>query len=127
MWRTPRARSPARREAGIRSAAGAPIIVDGELWGLMVAGPKAGVPLPDHIEDRLAEFTELAATAITTLQARSDFAASRARLVEATDAERRRVVCDLHDGAQHRLVQTVITLKLAREALHNGRTMAPRS
>jgi PAS domain S-box-containing protein len=43
--------------------------------------------------------------------------ASRARIVEAADAERRRVVRDLHDGAQQRLVHTIVTLKLARQAL----------
>ena len=35
----------------------------------------------------------------------------------ATDEERRRVVRDLHDGAQQRLVHTIITLKLAKRAL----------
>jgi signal transduction histidine kinase len=39
--------------------------------------------------------------------------------VAATDQERRRVVRDLHDGAQQRLVHTVITLKLAQRALQN--------
>jgi signal transduction histidine kinase len=37
--------------------------------------------------------------------------------VAATDEERRRVVRDLHDGAQQRLVHTIVTLKLARRAL----------
>jgi signal transduction histidine kinase len=46
-------------------------------------------------------------------------AASRARIVAATDEERRRVVRDLHDGAQQRLVHTVVTLKLAQRALQN--------
>ena len=55
------------------------------------------------------------------MQARQDLAASRARIVAAGDAERRRVVRDLHDGAQQRLVHTVITLKFARQALENGR------
>jgi signal transduction histidine kinase len=44
-------------------------------------------------------------------------AESRARLVSAADEERRRVVRDLHDGAQQRLVHAVITLKLARRKL----------
>jgi signal transduction histidine kinase len=39
--------------------------------------------------------------------------------VAAADAERRRVMRDLHDGAQQRLVHTVITLKLARRAFAN--------
>ena len=40
--------------------------------------------------------------------------ASRARLVEAGDAERRRLERDLHDGAQSRLVALALKLKLAR-------------
>jgi PAS domain S-box-containing protein len=51
--------------------------------------------------------------------------ASRARIVEAADEQRRRVVRDLHDGAQQRLVHTVITLKLAGRALHNEDESAP--
>ena len=43
--------------------------------------------------------------------------ASRARVIRAADEERRRVVRDLHDGAQQRLVHTVITLKMARDRL----------
>jgi signal transduction histidine kinase len=48
---------------------------------------------------------------------------SRARLVAAADRERRRVARDLHDGAQQRLVHTVIALKLAEAELrdHDGR------
>jgi signal transduction histidine kinase len=46
-------------------------------------------------------------------------AASRARIVAATDEERRRLVRDLHDGAQQRLVHTILTLKQARRALQN--------
>ena len=51
---------------------------------------------------------------------RAELAASRARIVAATDDERRRVVRDLHDGAQARLVHTVVTLKMARRAVENG-------
>jgi signal transduction histidine kinase len=45
-------------------------------------------------------------------------------VLAAADAERRRVVRDLHDGAQQRLVHTVITLKLARAALDRGEAPA---
>ncbi|WP_051325124.1 sensor histidine kinase [Candidatus Solirubrobacter pratensis] len=41
--------------------------------------------------------------------------ASRARIVEAGDAERRRLTRDLHDGAQQRLVSLALELKLARD------------
>ncbi|HWT92148.1 MAG TPA: sensor histidine kinase [Solirubrobacteraceae bacterium] len=50
--------------------------------------------------------------------------ASRARVVAASDAERKRVVRDLHDGAQQRLVHTVVTLKLARRAFASGQDEA---
>jgi signal transduction histidine kinase len=45
--------------------------------------------------------------------------------VAATDDERRRVVRDLHDGAQQRVVHTILTLKLAREALERGDDAGP--
>lgn len=41
--------------------------------------------------------------------------ASRARILEAADAERRRLERDIHDGAQQRLVALGIALKLARD------------
>jgi signal transduction histidine kinase len=44
----------------------------------------------------------------------------RRRIIEAADAERARLARDLHDGAQQRLVQTVVTLKLSRQALRAG-------
>jgi signal transduction histidine kinase len=72
---------------------------------------------PADTEHRMAAFTELVGIAISNIQARDDLAASRARIVAATDEERRRVVRDLHDGAQQRLVHTIITLKLAHRAL----------
>jgi signal transduction histidine kinase len=43
--------------------------------------------------------------------------ASRARLVEATDAERRRIERDLHDGTQQRLVSIAMSLGLAESKL----------
>jgi len=48
----------------------------------------------------------------------------RARLLAATDDARRRVAQDLHDGAQQHLVNTIITLKLARHALSAGQADA---
>jgi PAS domain S-box-containing protein len=46
--------------------------------------------------------------------------ASRARLVDAADAERRRVERDLHDGAQQRLVSLAMALRLAQLRLGPG-------
>jgi signal transduction histidine kinase len=104
------------RELGFRSAIGSPILIEGRLWGAMLAVSRQPEPLPAGTEERIAEFTELIGTAIANVQAREDLAASRARIVAATDDERRRVVRDLHDGAQQRLVHTILTLKLAEQA-----------
>jgi signal transduction histidine kinase len=57
------------REFGLRAAVGVPVIVEGRLWGVMVADSRAE-PLPAGTEARLAGFTELAATAIANAQAR---------------------------------------------------------
>jgi GAF domain-containing protein len=108
------------REAGIGSTVGSPIVVDGRLWGAMIAATRTGEPMPVDTESRMDKFTQLVATAISNMQARSDLAASRARLVTAGDEARRRVVRDLHDGAQQQLVHTIVTLKLARESLRDG-------
>jgi signal transduction histidine kinase len=81
--------------------------------------------LPAGTEERIGQFTALVATAISNVEARRELAASRARIVVATDDERRRVVRDLHDGAQQRLVHTIITLKLARRALDRDQEAAP--
>jgi PAS domain S-box-containing protein len=48
-------------------------------------------------------------------RAEQELAASRARLVTASDAARQRVTRDLHDGAQQRLVSTVINMQLAQQ------------
>jgi signal transduction histidine kinase len=111
--------------AGIGSAVGAPIVVEGRIWGAMIVATRESGPLPAGTESRIEKFTELVATAISNMQARSDLAASRARIVAATDEERRRVVRDLHDGAQQRLVHAVITLKQARSALQNDQEAVP--
>ncbi len=59
---------------------------------------------------------ELARSQIALRQALAETQASRARLVEATDAERRRLERDLHDGAQQRLVAIGMSLRLAQES-----------
>jgi signal transduction histidine kinase len=110
------------RDLGYGTVAGAPIRIGGSVWGAVVAvavGPEQ--PLPVGTEHRIADFTQLLASALASVQAWSDLAASRARIVVAADEERRRVVRDLHDGAQQSLVHTVVTLKLARRAIAEGR------
>jgi signal transduction histidine kinase len=112
-------------DAGIRWTVGSPILVDGRLWGALAVHTRGPHPFPPDTEPRLENFTELLATAISNTEARAELAASRARLVEATVAERRRVVRDLHDGAQQRLVHTIFTLELAHRALESDAPGAP--
>ena len=47
-------------------------------------------------------------------KAEEELRASRARIVEAADAERRRLERDLHDGAQQRLVSLTLALRIAQ-------------
>jgi signal transduction histidine kinase len=99
------------RARGVRSAVGSPIIVEGRLWGLMVAALAVERPLPADTEARLASFTELVATAIANAESRAALAASRARIVAATDDTRRRIERDLHDGIRQQLVSLLLELR----------------
>jgi signal transduction histidine kinase len=61
------------------------------------------------------------AVSLDNAQLYAELAASRARIVATADQARRRIQRDLHDGAQQRLVHTIVTLKLAQQALgHTG-------
>ena len=51
---------------------------------------------------------------VTERLAADEVAGSRARIVAATDAERRRIGRDLHDGAQQRLVRVLMGIEEAR-------------
>jgi GAF domain-containing protein len=107
-------------QLGIRSSVAGPILVEGRPWGGLVVHSKQAEPLPQDTPARLENFTDLVATAILNAEGRAEVAASRARIVAATDQERRRVTRDLHDGAQQQLINTVITLKLAQRALQTA-------
>ncbi|WP_156027684.1 GAF domain-containing protein [Candidatus Solirubrobacter pratensis] len=106
-----------RLRRAIRSEVAAPVVVEGRVWGALVTGTDEPDPMPPGTEHRLADFTELIATAVANAEARDELLTSRARIVEAADEQRRRVVRDLHDGAQQRLVHTIVTLQLARREL----------
>jgi predicted ATPase/signal transduction histidine kinase len=102
---------------GMRATSGVPIVVEGRPWGVAIAEWRSDEPPPAGGEERMAQFAQLLETAIANAHGRDQLNASRARLVTEADAARRRVVRDLHDGAQQRLVHTVITLELAQRAL----------
>ena len=108
----------------------APITNSGELLGLIVVR-RAGGALPFNEADDLA-LTELARQvglalhnvkldsalqeSLDAVRRHADeLRASRARIVEATDTERRRIERDLHDGAQQHLVALAVGVRLARQ------------
>jgi signal transduction histidine kinase len=100
---------------GIRTAVGAPIVVAGRLWGAVIAADAEPYNLPADAESRISSFAQLITDALANTDAREQLAASRARILEAGDEERRRLGRDLHDGAQQRLVGAIISLQLAQK------------
>jgi signal transduction histidine kinase len=102
------------RQIGIRSTVGIPIVVAGRLWGAMVVSSTAQDPLPEQTEARLADFTGLLATAIANADSRVELAASRRRIVAASDQARRRIERDLHDGTQQQLVSLGLAVRAAQ-------------
>ncbi|GAA4585567.1 hypothetical protein GCM10023194_28610 [Planotetraspora phitsanulokensis] len=101
------------REWALGSVVGSPIMVENQLWGVMIAFSRAEDPQPEAIEERMMKFTELLGTAIANAQSRAELTASRARIIAAADESRRRIERDLHDGAQQRLVTLGLELRAA--------------
>jgi signal transduction histidine kinase len=104
------------REIGMRAGVGAPILVEGELWGAVAAG-SASAPFTLDSEERLHAFAELVGQAIANVDARVKLKESRARIVEAADVARRKLERDLHDGAQQRLVSLAIQMRILTRRL----------
>ncbi len=105
------------RSLGYRGAVAAPVSVGGALWGALAAATQSDDPLPEGLEQRLCDFADLVAQALANVDAYEQLAASRARIVEAGDAERRRLERNLHDGAQQRLVSVALELRVAAASL----------
>jgi signal transduction histidine kinase len=107
------------RSESFGSSVGAPIVVEGRVWGALVVLWSRREPPPPRMEERLAQFTELVATAVANTESREKLNASRARIVLAADDARRSFERDLHDGVQQRLVSLGLELRAA-EALVPG-------
>jgi signal transduction histidine kinase len=105
------------RAVGLHSGVGAPIIVDGRVWGAAIVGSSQCDRLSADTESRLGDFADLVATAIANAETRAQLTASRARIVSAGDEARRRFERDLHDGAQQRLVSLGLKLRDAEAAV----------
>ncbi len=105
---------------GFRAGIAVPIQVAGSTWGALVAALREAQDVPDATDRRLEAFAELVALALASAQARDDLAASRRRIIEAGDAERRRIERNLHDGAQQRLVALSVGLRLAQSKIRDS-------
>ena len=111
----------AARRLGIVSSVASPIVAEGRLWGAMNVASTDEL-LPFGLEGRLEKFTELLATAIANAESRSELAASRRRIVAASDEARRRIERDLHDGTQQRLVSLGLAAARRRPMLRPAGT-----
>ncbi|GAA2373051.1 sensor histidine kinase [Dactylosporangium salmoneum] len=105
------------RARGYHSSVAAPITVSGHVWGALVALWSRREPPPSGAEQRLAQFTELLATAVANTESRRQLNASRARIVVAADEARRGIERNLHDGVQQRLVALGLELRAAEASL----------
>jgi signal transduction histidine kinase len=91
---------------------GTPVELGGEPIGAIVSAE-----LPREVAAASATLVEVVRLRLEVTAALREVEASRARLVHAGYAERRRLECDLHDGAQQRLVSLGMALRLAQRHL----------
>ena len=108
------------RRDEVNATVGAPIVVDGALWGMIGASWRGDDQAPADAEERLAQFAELLATTVSNTVMRTELAASRARVIAAADESRRRIERDLHDGAQQQLVTLAVALQRAQARIPSG-------
>ena len=108
------------RGSGVRSRVAVPIKRRRRDVGRLVAAFGADEPEPPHTERRMQAFAELVSLGLASAHARDELAASRLRIVQAGDAERRRLERNLHDGAQQRLVGLSVALRLAQDRSARG-------
>jgi GAF domain-containing protein len=98
----------AARGAGFQSAIGAPITVEGRLWGVMIAISTDPEPIPELSEARLGQFTELVATAVANAEARD----ALAQLADEQSALRR-VATLVAQGVPATQLFSVVTQEIA--------------
>jgi signal transduction histidine kinase len=100
-----------------------PVLVSGREWGVLAAWrpePRPAGRVSARALAGVAGIADLIAIAIASAEARSELAASRARIIAMADEARRRLERDLHDGAQQRLVTLALDLRAAEAAVPPG-------
>jgi signal transduction histidine kinase len=111
-------------QVGLQATVAAPISVAGTVWGAVAVTTPGADPFPPGSEARLRDFCELVSLAVESAEAREELQASRARIVQAADGERKRLERNLHDGAQQRLVAIALKIRLARAKMAADRDVA---
>jgi signal transduction histidine kinase len=99
---------------GLRASVAAPLLVGGEVWGALVVSTGAEEPFPATTEGVIGELAELTARALEAAAERSELAAARGRLVAHSDARRRALERDLHEGPHQLLLALALKLRVAR-------------
>ncbi|GAA1319394.1 sensor histidine kinase [Pseudonocardia xinjiangensis] len=105
------------RQLDIHAALAIPIMVGERTWGALCIASR-DIRFPTGTEQRMEAFTELVSIAIADAESAAELAASRARIVTASDEARRQIERDLHDGAQQRLVTLGLELSILQSSLH---------
>lgn len=95
---------------------GTAVRLAGQDIGVLVPGPGKGRRPSREIADAAGLFVELVRLRTELDLALVEIAGSRARILEASDRERRRLERDLHDGAQQRLVSLGMSLRLLQRS-----------
>ncbi|MFF5225866.1 HAMP domain-containing protein [Dactylosporangium sp. NPDC000521] len=108
------------RELGAHASISAPINVAGRLWGAVTVFALGDQQMLPDAEERLAAATDLIGTAVANAQAHDDLAASRTRVVLATDEARRRIERNLHDGVQQRLLSLGLDVRRIQHTVSAG-------
>jgi signal transduction histidine kinase len=104
------------RDAGIGSIVGAPIVIDGHLWGAAIIGTTNRKQLSPDAEARLCDFTDLVATAIANAQTRADL-----RVLAVQQAALRRVATLVARGVAATEVFSAVAEELAHcLGVHNA-------
>jgi PAS domain S-box-containing protein len=109
------------RDVRLASSVAAPVSLGGEAWGFVAAGTVCEGAFSAGAEAQLGRFAELLSLALANAEANRKLRESRVRLVESSDAERRRLERNLHDGAQQRLVALRLDLRVAETVLARDR------
>jgi signal transduction histidine kinase len=109
------------RERGIRSVVACPVMVKGRVWGMIAS--LSTEAQPEDTEARILQLGVFASAVIDSAEVGAELHASRARVIAASDATRRRIERNLHDGVQQRLISLGLQLRTAETCLEPGQNV----